>query len=258
MIKEADKFIDSNIFEGILSIRSIISANNCGANKDGTNDRKIHKVLFDKAKVEKKSRELRYLETNGCTIEFADSEVLDKMTIGNTHGGIVAVCGERTFPSLSTDNIKPNGFYVMLEGVEDPYNFGYSLRTMYAAGVDGIVLTPRNWMGAAGVVCRASAGASELFPMSIAESDAADVFKSAGYNIVCADIKNAVSIYETELRYPIFLIIGGEKRGISRTLLDKADKVIKLDYGRDFKGALSTASAASVITYEIYRQNLHN
>ena len=253
MIKEESKFIDSNIFEGIVSVRSIISAV-----RNHVNDRTINKVLFDKAKVEKKSRELRYLETNGCTVEFVDAEVLDEMTIGSTHGGIVAMCGERTFPSLSADNIKPDGFYVMLEGVEDPYNFGYALRTMYAAGVDGIVLTPRNWMGAAGVVCRASAGASELFPMSIAESDAADVFKSAGYNIVCADIKNAVSIYQTELHYPIFLVIGGEKRGISRALLDKADKIIKLDYGREFNGALSTASAASVITYEIYRQNLHN
>lgn len=246
MIKEANKFADSNIFEGILSIRAIISAGN----------RTIEKVLFDKTKIDKKSRELRYLETNGCKIEFANPSELDTITIGNTHGGIVAVCGNRTYPTLSAENIKPNGFYVMLEGVEDPYNFGYALRTMYAAGVDGIVLTPRNWMGAAGVVCRASAGASELFPMYISETDIIEIFKNVGYNIVCADVKNAVSIYKTELLYPIFLIIGGEKRGISRTLLDKADKIIKLDYGREFKGALSTASAASVITYEIYRQNL--
>lgn len=251
MIKEAVKFIDSNIFEGILSIRSIISAN-----RDGINDRRIHKVLFDTTKTEKKSRELRYLETNGCKVELVTSDKLNEITIGNTHGGIVAMCSERTYTSLSDSDIKPNGFYVMLEGVEDPYNFGYALRTMYAAGVDGIILTQRNWMGAAGVVCRASAGASELFPMFIAGDNTVDVFKRNGYSIVCADIKNAVSIYQTQLLYPIFLIIGGEKRGISRTLLDRADKIIKLDYGRQFNGALSTASAASVITYEIYRQNL--
>lgn len=250
MIKEAEKFTDSNIFEGILSIRSIINAK-----RDGINDRQIHKVLFDSSKIEKKSRELRYLETNGCKVEFVTSNELNDITIGNTHGGIAAICSDRAFPALSVEVIKPNGFYVMLEGVEDPYNFGYALRTMYAAGVDGIVLTPRNWMGAAGIVCRASAGASELFPMFLSDENVTNMFKKLNYNIICADVKNAVSIYETELRYPIFLIIGGEKRGISRTLLDKADKIIKLDYGREFKGALSTASAASVITYEIYRQN---
>lgn len=247
--KEADKFNNSNIFEGILSIRSII---------DGNNTRKIEKILFDESKKEKKWRELRYLESNGYgdIIEFVTVNEIDNLTIGNTHGGIIAICGERKFETLSADLIIPHGFYVMIEGVEDPYNFGYALRTMYAAGVDGIVLTPRNWMGAAGVVCRASAGASELFPMFIADSNAADIFKSISYTIVCADVDNAVSIYETDLKYPIFLIIGGEKRGISRAILDKADKIIKLEYARDFKGALSTASAASVITYEIYRQNI--
>jgi len=51
------------------------------------------------------------------------------------------------------------------------------------------------------------------------------------------------------------LIVGGEKRGISHALLDKCDGRVCLDYGRDFPEALSAASAASILAFEVFRQN---
>jgi 23S rRNA (guanosine2251-2'-O)-methyltransferase len=252
--KEADKFTPSNILEGMISIRSLLLAR-----EEKINNRQIEKILFDKTKTESKQREISFLNTKALThgykIEATGPDEIDSLTVGNTHGGIIALCGERSFASLA-ENIKPDSFYVMLEGVEDPYNFGYALRSVYAAGAGGVVLSPRNWMGAAGVVCRASAGASELMPMFISDgAEAAVLFKTAGYKIVCAEKKDAVSVYETDLHLPVFLIVGGEKRGISRTLLDTADILVKLDYGRIFPAALSTASAAAILAYEVLRQN---
>lgn len=173
--KEADKFKNSNVFEGIVSIRSLISAREAKIN-----DRQINKIFFNISKTDSKRRELDYLkaksDANGFTVEAAEPELIDSMTVGNTHGGIIAICGERSFAPLE-GNILPNSFYIMLEGVEDPYNFGYALRSVYAAGTAGVVLSPRNWMGAAGVVCRASAGASELMPMYISDgTEAAALF----------------------------------------------------------------------------------
>ena len=145
----------------------------------------------------------------------------------------------------------------MLEGIEDPYNFGYSLRSLYSAGVDGVILSPRNWMSAAGTVCKSSAGASEYIDMYICDKteSAVDIMKNIGYTIVCADIKNSVSVFDENLKFPIFLIVGGEKRGISSRVLTKADKIVRIDYARDFKSALSAASSATILAYEIYRQN---
>ena len=45
-----------------------------------------------------------------------------------------------------------------------------------------------------------------------------DLFKNNGYKVVCADIKNSVSVYDADLKKPILLIVGGEKRGISGSL----------------------------------------
>lgn len=243
------------LFEGMTSIRAVID----GARR-GIHDRRIVRVLVDREKKNSKAKEIAYLRTVGAEMGFSlietDGEELSRITSGNTHGGIVAECTPREIPALTETSLPQGGFAVMLEGVEDPYNFGYAMRTVYAAGADAVILSPRNWMQAAGIVCRSSAGASELLPLYIADgADAARIARGAGYKVVCAGIRDSVSAFDADLRKPIFLIVGGEKRGISRTLLDEADTVVRLDYGREFRGSLSAASAASVLAYEVLRQN---
>ncbi len=253
--KESIKFADSLIFEGMTSISAVINSPIC-------NDRKIIKVLYDISKEKSKRKELDFLRYRSMEMNFEIEAVLadeiDKLTIGKSHGGIIAICSDRNIPSLreSLDDIKSDGFYVMIEGIEDPYNFGYALRSLYAAGADGVILSKRNWMTAAGVVARASAGAGEMLPMFIdAEENSAEIFKSKRYKVICAGIRNSVSIYDADMKKPIFLIIGGEKRGISASLLSKADGIVRIDYASDFKGSLSAASSAAIIGFEVMHQN---
>ena len=70
-----------------------------------------------------------------------------------------------------------------------------------------------------------------------------------------AGIRDSVCAFDADLSKPIFLIVGGEKRGISAKVLSTADTIVRLDYGREFNGSLSAASCASVLAYEILRQN---
>lgn len=257
MQKEYLKFSDSTIFEGMTSIRAIIKAN-----EEGINDRKISKILYDVDKMSKIHKEIGYLKAiskkHGFDVYEEKAEILDELALGNSHGGIIAICRERTIEPLSENTpIKPRGFYTLIQGIEDPYNFGYAIRSLYACGADGIILPPRNWMSAAGIVCRSSAGASELFKMMISESveDAISIFKKEGYTIVCADEKTDNILGETPLPLPILLIVGGEKRGISRSILDLCDIKVKINYAREFKASLSAASATTMFAYEIQRQN---
>lgn len=253
MLKEEEKFKDSAILEGMTSISALL-------NSDRENDRKIEKILIDSEKRKSKAAQIGFLVAKShelhFPIEFTSKEEINALAIGNTHGGILALCSKRTIPPLQADKLSKNGFYVYLDGIEDPYNFGYTVRSLYAAGVDGVILPERNWMSAAGVVARASAGASELIPMYTCDGEhAADLFHSIGYTVLCAGIRDSVSIYEERFPYPQLLIVGGEKRGISRALLEKADRIVRIDYGRSFNGSLSAASAATVMAFEIFRQN---
>lgn len=255
MQKEELKFGDSNIFEGMTSIRAIIRGID-----SGVNDRKIEKILFDKDKLKKISKELGYLkavsEKYGYQIIESNNGELEKITLGNSHGGLVALCSDRTLPCLSnSSNLAADAFYVMIEGIEDPYNFGYSLRSLYAMGCAGIILTERNWMSAAGVVGRSSAGASEMFEIyKSSPQECVRIFKDKGYTVVCADENTDNILGECSITGPILLIVGGEKRGISRAILDSADMLIKIGYSREFRASLSAASATTMFAYEISRQ----
>jgi 23S rRNA (guanosine2251-2'-O)-methyltransferase len=82
-----------------------------------------------------------------------------------------------------------------------------------------------------------------------------NIFKEKGYKIVCAGIRDSVSAYDADLKKPVLLIVGGEKRGISSSLLQNADTVVRLDYGREFMQSLSAASAAGILAFEVLRQN---
>lgn len=257
MKKEESRFADSLIFEGMTSIRAVIHAW-----KNGISDRKIRRIYLDSARLKGKSGEVSYLKAMsyklGYELVTCDADFIDSLTVGNTHGGIIAECTERTIPSLSDGacSIKRSGFYTLIEGIEDPYNFGYAMRSLYACGCDGVILSPRNWMSAAGVVCRSSAGASELMSLFTAESeDAAAIMKSLGYKMICAGIRDSVSSFDCDMKNPVFLVVGGEKRGISRAMLDQADAVVRIDYAGAFNGSLSAASAASMLAYEVMRNN---
>lgn len=254
--KEDEKFVNSAVMEGFISVCAVI-----GGRESGVNSREILRVLYDSTKEKSKARELAFLKKksaeHGFIIVPVDPEKINELTIGSSHGGIVAECSEREFSDIAAEEIKPNGFYVMLEGIEDPYNFGYALRSIYAAGADGVLLSERNWMSAAGVVARASAGASEQMNIFVGSpEEAIKKFKAAGY-LICASDKttSGVSIYDADMRFPVLLAVGGERRGLSSVVLSAADKTVFLDYGRNFKASLSAASAASVMAFEIFRQN---
>ena len=258
MIKEEIKFQDSCVFEGMTSIRAIIKSID-----SGISDRRIKTIFYDIEKKKKISKKLGYFKAvfqkYGFELRESNASELEKITFGTSHGGIVAICSERTIPKLETNSeIETAGFYAMIQGVEDPYNFGYALRSLYAVGCSGIILPERNWMSASGVVCRSSAGASELFPVYTAEAlECVDYFKSRNYTVVCADERTDNILGKCELKKPILLIVCGEKRGISSSVLEKSDLVLRIDYGREFRGSLSAASAASVMAFEVMRQNLH-
>jgi len=68
-------------------------------------------------------------------------------------------------------------------------------------------------------------------------------------------IRDSVSLFETDLAKPIFIVLGGEKRGISRSVLELADDIVRIDYGTNFNGSLSASASAAVFAFEVLRYN---
>lgn len=243
----------SCILEGMTSISALMHGRD-----NLQNDRQIFAILVDQSKKRGKYREIGYLKSMSIPhhfeILFVPGTDIDKLTQGDTHGGIIALCGERAFKDCH--DLNSNGFWVLADGIEDPYNLGFTIRSLYAAGVDGILLPPNNRMCAPGIVAKSSAGTSELLDIRVDDPESAiALFKKVGYRIICAGIRDSRSIYDADLKKPLLLVVGGEKRGISRAVLDQADQIVRIDYGRMFNGSLSAASAATVIAFEVLHQN---
>ena len=236
--------------EGVISIAAALRARS----------RPVRSILLRDDREEPPHRHLlNAARAAGVPVRRVPLAEIDAQAGGKTHGGALAFVGERvTVPldSLAAGTASP--FVVMVDGVEDPFNFGQSVRSLWAAGADGLVLRPRNWMSAAATVARASAGASELIPTAIAETaeDAAVHFAARGLTVACADGDDprAVSLYDADLRGPLFLLVGGEKRGVSRSFARQASLVLRIPYGRTGAHALGTAAAAAVLAFEVMRQ----
>jgi 23S rRNA (guanosine2251-2'-O)-methyltransferase len=250
MINLETGFMDSVILEGQIAVTAALQGS----------VRVVERVLIREGRNMGKLRYfLRTVREAGLLAEFVTSEAIDALATGHSHGGILAIATPRRFAQLSDLlPIDHAASIIMLDGVEDPYNLGQAIRAFYAAGVDGLVLRPREWHSAETTIVRASAGASERLPIAETESaeTAATFFKQQGLQIACAAKQDAVSIYQADLMQPHFLLIGGAKRGVTRSFLRSADLVIEIPYARNFPHSLGTTASAAIFASEIMRQRI--
>lgn len=236
-----------HIFEGKISVKAALFSPY----------RKIEKIMLDRTKKDRDTAFiLRKAKEKNIPIQLLDRNEIDAMCEGKTHGGVIAICNERSYQELET-LFNDHSFIAIVEGVEDPFNFGFVLRSLYAAGVDGIIMPPRNWTSAASTLAKSSAGASESLKMVISENmeETLQILKKNDIKIVCANRdENAIEMYDYDFKQKVCICIGGEKRGLSKTILNASDQDVYIPYQNDFKNALSAASASTILAYEVLRQ----
>jgi 23S rRNA (guanosine2251-2'-O)-methyltransferase len=201
----------------------------------------------------------RAASAQGVQLQYVSETEIAAHAKGASHGGVVALAGERRFQSLE-ELAQPGTFVAMLDGVEDPYNYGQAVRALYAAGANGLVVPPRNWDTALNVIARASAGATEHMPTARADAaEAIAFFKTRGFRTAAtAKERNSVSIYAADLRGALFLLIGGERRGLNAATLAACDLLLTIPYGREFKSELDVTSSTAALAFEIMRQRQAN
>ncbi len=232
------------LFEGNISVKAAILAGY----------RPITKVLADSTKIDRDTSFIlakayeRNIEVIKC-----DRQTIDEVAMGNSHGGLIAYGEERQYQTV--DDLRGKNFLALLEGIEDPFNFAYCLRSLYAAGCEGVIVNKRNWFSEASVIAKSSAGASEYLAVVATENPDQRIKElKPEYRVVAADRKDAIPLYQANLKDPLILCIGGEKRGLSRKVMNQVDQNIYIPYDSEFRNALNACSAVSVAAFEILRQ----
>ncbi len=184
---------------------------------------------------------------------------LDRLAGGAGHGGCAAEVSVRAPDELedvlAAAQASPPPFVVYLDGVEDPYNFGRMLRSVEAAGAHGAIVRARHWSWSGPDIARISGGAYDRLPLVMAREPVAALerCREANLRLIAAEPRGGSTYYEADLRGPLVLLVGGEKRGIARSLREICDERLSIPM---LGGIISLAAcdAAAVLCFEAARQ----
>lgn len=188
---------------------------------------------------------------SGVEADEVKPAILESVSDTQTSQGLVGV-----FPIPALREPDPADFVLILDGISDPGNLGSILRTAAAAGVQMAVLTPGSADPFAPKVVRSAMGAHFYLPVRVYQWDELAALKQrrwAGMRFFGSEMSGGKSLWQTNLKDPLGLIIGSEAAGISCQAKQQADDFIHIPMQGKIE-SLNASTAASILIFEVIRQ----
>lgn len=220
----------------------------------------INKILVDKNFEHRKDDVLKLASEKKVKVEYVDKFILDKKSNGVRHQGFIAESVEFKYSSLdelllNAQNKNEKPFFVLLDGIEDPHNFGAIIRSCECAGVHGIVIPKNRACMVNETVIRTSTGAIANMPIAIVTNlkEAVDKFKEHDIWTFVSETGGEL-IYNKKLGHlPIAVVIGSEGNGVKQSLRSYCDGIITLPLNGKVN-SLNASVACGIVLFEILRQ----
>lgn len=238
-----------NVIYGINSVAEALKARGrsfqwVGVAKE-RNDLRLQRIIED-------------CRRNSIAVRFLPRVELDRMATTGAHQGVVAVTGSKQYADLDDVIAAKRGPYslvIVLDGVEDPHNFGAILRTAEAAGANGVVIPERRAAGVTGTVAKASAGASEHLPVAKVTNIARTIeeLKTKGLWIVGLDERGKQNYDEVDYKMDCAIVLGAEGKGVHDLVAKKCDFLVSIPMLGKVP-SLNVSVAGGVVLYEVVRQ----
>jgi len=229
------------ILEGALSVKSALTYQR----------RVIHEIILP-TKLSKDQGYIYHLAKKN-NVKITQKDDVTSLVTGRTHGGVLAIV-----EAVPLDQVfLCEGLALIVEGIDDPFNLGMIMRTAAISGFKTIITNTKDFYDHEAIVVKSSAGMSEFLNW-IRSSNIPSVieqFQKKNYKLVCAQRSDESKPFD-EVCYPpqVILAIGGEKRGLSKEILNLSFMQIVIEYPSSQRVALSAVSAASILTYHLGRQ----
>jgi len=248
--KAPDRVRTTSRDEWICGLNPVLEAVRAG--------RKVHKVFLafsrrDRAEIEQE------LSGRGLAVQKVDLQFFEER-FHKGHQGIAASMEPREYADFDDlidipQTIKEAPLFLILDGIEDPRNFGSILRVADAGGVHGVVIQSHRSASLTPEAVKASAGASEHVAISMVPNikHAISSMKESGVTIVGAEAEGDITIWDMDFAGPIALVVGSEAEGMRRTVKEHCDYIIKLPM-KGKVNSLNVSVAAGIVIFEIMRQ----
>jgi 23S rRNA (guanosine2251-2'-O)-methyltransferase len=181
---------------------------------------------------------------------------LDRATGGARHQGAAALV--RPYNYLTFDALRvliasasEPPLLVALDGVEDPQNFGAVIRTAEGAGALAVLVGSRNSAPVTAAVARASAGAADRLPVARVESlpTTLALLKRDGFAVIGLDGRANGAYEATDLRGRVAVVAGSEGRGLSRSVAQACDSLVRIPLHGSV-ASLNVSVAVAVFAFE--------
>lgn len=217
-------------------------------------------LISQGAHAEKIQEVLDAAAERGVPVRRVDSRELDNMAHGASHGGVLAVASLKPRTTVGQlvellDALPGPPLLLLLEGVDDSRNLGFTLRSAEALGVHAVLIKKHLWDFDTVEVARPASGAYERLPLVQIETvDPLKELQKRGLRLYGCIAGAKRSIYDVDLRRPSILAIGGEKRGLSGAVRGICDRFVTIPSVGDAASSLSLSHAGAIVMAEAMRQ----
>lgn len=176
---------------------------------------------------------------SGGDIEIVDNIMLSRLSHLQTPNQVIALVQKRDRPEFETSN----ELTIVLDGIQDPGNFGTIIRTADWFGIHNIIVTEDTVGLYNPKVIQSTMGSCFRVNIHVAKSDA--IFKDQDLPII-GTMLSGVSIFENKLPKAGYLVIGNESKGIREPLKSLITNPVSIP---SFGGAesLNAAVATGVV-----------
>jgi len=160
-------------------------------------------------------------------------------------------------PDLPTlvEQSEGDPFILALDGIQDPHNLGACLRTADAANVTAVIMPKDRSVGITPVVRKVASGATETVPIVQVTNLTRSLItlKELGLWVIGTAVDAKQSLYQTDLKGPVVMVLGAEGVGLRRLTADTCDLLVTLPmYGT--VESLNVSVATGICLYEVLRQ----
>lgn len=222
--------------------------------KESLKAHKIKKVFvsdnFSDAEI------LSLVSKNNIPLGRISNKELENLSKGASHQGVIGICKPFEYTDLNSVIAKTKKIdkpiIVILDGIEDPHNFGAIIRSSEIFGVSAIIISKHNQVPVNATVMKTSAGALSYVPIVLAGnlSQTIKTLKEEGFWIVASDGSGEVNYADLKYDFPTVLIIGSEGKGVSPLVKKNSDYIVKIPmYGK--VNSLNASVAAGILLSKI-------
>ncbi len=198
---------------------------------------------------------IRLAKRNNVKVDRIEPRVLDKLTHGANHQGVLAKIQPVKLMKLSTALYESDGnkkdLWLAVDEMTDPQNLGAIIRSAACLGFSTIILPQRRTVGITPAVYRVACGAIEnINIVEVANLNTALIdLKEEGFWVYGADMEGQ-PITETDYASPAVLVIGSEGFGIREKTAENCDQIISIPQKGGVE-SLNASAAASIIMYDM-------